>query len=150
MRDSNLDSKVNRRRTKREATLIAVLRKKTKKRIWAFLWAGGGQRYIAKVAWDNLRQSIAAGGLGISPVTEVNKALKCRYIWEIVSDNGSSIWIQWIHTGVAARIPLWNAAIVLGEECPTPSSNPGWHVVLASVITGCGLRVTANDTAYSR
>lgn len=57
-----------------------------------FLWAGPGiENKISWVAWDVVTTPKCKGGLGISKIEEVNKALLLKWTWRFKKE-GSSLW----------------------------------------------------------
>ncbi|KAK4384484.1 hypothetical protein Sango_3056200 [Sesamum angolense] len=82
-----------------------------------FLWqgpSGGGQ---AKVAWDQICKPKAEGGLGIRSLIIMNQALILKQMWRILQNDGSSIWVDWIHRYRLRHSTLWTFNRTTGSWC---------------------------------
>uniref|UniRef100_A0A803Q0T2 Reverse transcriptase n=1 Tax=Cannabis sativa TaxID=3483 RepID=A0A803Q0T2_CANSA len=64
----------------------------------AFLWKGQAVFYgSGAVAWDNVCESKATGGLGITKLESWNKGAMSKYIWAI-ANNQESLWLRWVNS----------------------------------------------------
>uniref|UniRef100_A0A803QQR1 Reverse transcriptase n=1 Tax=Cannabis sativa TaxID=3483 RepID=A0A803QQR1_CANSA len=59
------------------------------------------------IAWDNLCQPKATGGLRFRKVDEWNKAAMGKYIWAI-SNKEDSLWMKWIHFVYIKNAVWWS------------------------------------------
>ncbi|KAL0313681.1 UNVERIFIED_CONTAM: hypothetical protein Scaly_2910900 [Sesamum calycinum] len=73
--------------------VLKLLEKKMRK----FLWQGSTGSGNAKVAWDQLCKPKAEGGLGIRSLITTNQALILKQLWRLLQNDGTSIWVDWIH-----------------------------------------------------
>ncbi|KAK4435218.1 hypothetical protein Salat_0685100 [Sesamum alatum] len=48
-------------------------------------------------------------GVGISSIQELNKALACRHLWDVIHKQRTSIWVTWIYVsaGLLSLCGLW-------------------------------------------
>ncbi|XP_022014901.2 uncharacterized protein LOC110914417 [Helianthus annuus] len=83
---------------KAPAAVIKDLERMIKK----FLWGGSGEaRKTHWVAWERLAIPVKLGGLGISKLDNVNRALLCKWGWRFKKEK-DSLWIKVvdaIHSG---------------------------------------------------
>ncbi|KAL0293691.1 UNVERIFIED_CONTAM: hypothetical protein Scaly_3136600 [Sesamum calycinum] len=66
--------------------------------------AGAGN---AKVAWDQLCKPKAEGGLGVRRLVTANQALILKQLWRILQNDGTSIWVDWIHQNRLRHTTIW-------------------------------------------
>ncbi|KAL0302794.1 UNVERIFIED_CONTAM: hypothetical protein Sangu_3077400 [Sesamum angustifolium] len=72
-----------------------------------FLWQGSSGTGNAKVAWDQICKPKDEGGLGIRSLIVMNQALMLKQLWRILQNDGSSIWVDWIHHYRLRNSSLW-------------------------------------------
>uniref|UniRef100_A0A803P5L3 Reverse transcriptase domain-containing protein n=1 Tax=Cannabis sativa TaxID=3483 RepID=A0A803P5L3_CANSA len=73
-----------------------------------FLWKGNAMYQGAgSVAWNNICQPKAAGGLGIKNLEVWNKAAICKYIWA-VANKQESLWLRWIQSVYIKNQDWWD------------------------------------------
>ncbi|KAL0433839.1 UNVERIFIED_CONTAM: putative ribonuclease H protein [Sesamum latifolium] len=87
-----------------------------------FLWHGGGDTGIAKVAWAEVCKPIEEGGQGIRSLEQLNKALLSRHFWAVVQRDTTSIWVLWITTYRLKKVIVWMAG--------AHTSSWSWHKIL--------------------
>ncbi|KAL0410765.1 UNVERIFIED_CONTAM: LINE-1 reverse transcriptase [Sesamum latifolium] len=89
--------------------------KEIEQRCKRFLWKGNGDRGAAKVAWKHICKPVVAGGLGIRALWPMNRALMCKHLWNVVTDNPDSIWVQWIKEYRLQNHSIWTAPATTGS-----------------------------------
>ncbi|XP_060974549.1 uncharacterized protein LOC115696534 [Cannabis sativa] len=63
----------------------------------AYLWKGHHTAIgPGPIAWENVCQSKAAGGIGFKRIAEWNRAALTKYVWAIANKE-DNLWIKWIH-----------------------------------------------------
>ncbi|KAL0453924.1 UNVERIFIED_CONTAM: hypothetical protein Slati_1370500 [Sesamum latifolium] len=67
------------------------------KRLRAFLWKGVSTVGYPKVAWSQVCKPMSEGGLGVREIRTLNIAMMSLWLWEVVTRNGASLWVQWIY-----------------------------------------------------
>ncbi|KAL0304753.1 UNVERIFIED_CONTAM: hypothetical protein Sangu_3066700 [Sesamum angustifolium] len=72
-----------------------------------FLWQGSAGAGNAKVAWDQLCQPKSEGGLGLRKLITVNQALILKQLWRLLQNDGTSIWVDWIHHNRLRNTTIW-------------------------------------------
>ncbi|KAK4382863.1 hypothetical protein Sango_2832000 [Sesamum angolense] len=80
-----------------------------------FLWKGKGDRGAAKVAWEQVCRPVVAGGLGIRALWPMNRALICKHLWNVLTDNPDSIWVQRIKEYRLQNHSIWTARATTGD-----------------------------------
>ncbi|KAL0294582.1 UNVERIFIED_CONTAM: putative ribonuclease H protein [Sesamum radiatum] len=76
-------------------------------RMRKFLWQGGRDSGVAKVAWVNVCKPLEEGGQGLRRLEPLNRALMSRYFWDVLEVNTSSVWVTWIITRYLRRRSIW-------------------------------------------
>ncbi|KAL0461555.1 UNVERIFIED_CONTAM: hypothetical protein Slati_0043100 [Sesamum latifolium] len=71
--------------------------RKIKKRLWAFLWKGVSNVGYPKVAWSQVCKPVTEGGMGVREIRALNLAMMSRRLWDVVTRNRASFWVQWIY-----------------------------------------------------
>lgn len=89
--------------------------KAIEQKLRSFLWAGSGDRYTAKVSWEQICSPKSAGGLGLPPLQVANKALICRHLWNVLNQCKSSIWVQWILSYRLKHLSIWTINTTVGS-----------------------------------
>ena len=51
-----------------------------------------------KVVWKNLVRPKKEGELGITRLTDWNKAAGLKHLWHILTENRGNIWVDWART----------------------------------------------------
>lgn len=82
-----------------------------------FLWGGEATGRKGIVAWSNICQPKAQGGLGIKEVLSWNKSIICNYIFDLIIRPSGSIWHTWIHTYVLKGNDIWSVTPKQGQSC---------------------------------
>ncbi|KAL0456737.1 UNVERIFIED_CONTAM: hypothetical protein Slati_1012900 [Sesamum latifolium] len=67
------------------------------KRLRAFLWKGVSNVGYPKVAWSQVCKPVTEGGLGVREIRALNLAMMSRRLWDVVTRNKASLWVQWIY-----------------------------------------------------
>ncbi|KAL0439835.1 UNVERIFIED_CONTAM: putative ribonuclease H protein [Sesamum latifolium] len=86
-------------------------------RMRKFLWQGGTDSGMAKVAWRDICRPPEEGGQGIRALEPLNRGLMCRHLWEILQENDESIWVTWIRTYRLRNNTVWTANPNSGSWC---------------------------------
>jgi len=69
----------------------------------------------AKLAWDQVCLPKKEGGLGIKWITEWNKIVLLKHIWNLCNDLDASIWSTWIRSNLLQGRNFW--IIKTPENC---------------------------------
>lgn len=89
-----------------------------------FLWTGGeGARGKARVAWSQVCQERANGGIGIKEVLAWNKATMFSILCDIHVAEAPSLWVKWLRTYRLRNQTIW-------EVQPRPSDSGWWRKIL--------------------
>ncbi|KAL0312368.1 UNVERIFIED_CONTAM: Retrovirus-related Pol polyprotein from type-2 retrotransposable element R2DM [Sesamum radiatum] len=86
--------------------IITVLEKKLRR----FLWQGTTGAGFAKVSWHAVCLPKDCGGLGIPNLLALNQSLMCKHLWDILTQNMNSIWVQWVFQYRLHSRSLWDVA----------------------------------------
>ncbi|KAL0455390.1 UNVERIFIED_CONTAM: LINE-1 reverse transcriptase [Sesamum latifolium] len=86
-------------------------------RMRKFLWQGGIDSGMAKVAWKDVCRPLEEGDKGIRALESLNRGLMCRHLWDVVQKNDTSIWVSWILTYRLKRSTVWTANPNSGSWC---------------------------------
>ncbi|KAL0454795.1 UNVERIFIED_CONTAM: hypothetical protein Slati_0818700 [Sesamum latifolium] len=82
-----------------------------------FLWKGGTDSGMAKVAWRDICRPLEEGGQGIRALEPLNRGLMCRHLWDTLQKNDESIWVIWIRTYRLKNNMVWTANPNSGSWC---------------------------------
>ncbi|KAL0420811.1 UNVERIFIED_CONTAM: hypothetical protein Slati_3104000 [Sesamum latifolium] len=80
-----------------------------------FLWRGGADSGMAKMAWKDVCKPCEEGGQGIRALQPLNQTLMCKHLWEVVQHNDSSIWVSRILHYRLSHTTIWTAGIDFGS-----------------------------------
>ena len=73
-----------------------------------FFWSGSDMSIIrVKVVWDQVCFLKKEGGLGIKRITEWNKIVLLKYIWNLCNDSDGLIWFIWIRFNFLRGRNFW-------------------------------------------
>ncbi|KAK4381248.1 hypothetical protein Sango_2986300 [Sesamum angolense] len=81
--------------------------KMLERKMRTFLWQGPSGGRQEKVAWDQICKPKAEGGLGMRSLITMNQAPILKQMWRILQNDGSSIWVNWIHRYRLRQSTLW-------------------------------------------
>ncbi|KAL0294901.1 UNVERIFIED_CONTAM: hypothetical protein Sradi_6862200 [Sesamum radiatum] len=83
------------------------------KRLRSFLWKGSTGVGYAKVSWHQVCQPIEEGCLGIRDLLALNRGLMSQHLWQIISGDRSSLWVDWIFHNRLRSIQYGLSVIIL-------------------------------------
>lgn len=73
-----------------------------------FLWKGKiGHRGGARVSWDQISQTYSRGGLDVPDLSNLNRALMLKTLWNICRKK-ESLWIKWVHQVILKGSTVWD------------------------------------------
>jgi len=74
-----------------------------------FLWNGPDLKQKgAKVSWEDVTCPKKEGGLGIKKLSDWNKALMAKLIWNLCQPSSRSAWVNWVKVYLLKGRPLWD------------------------------------------
>ncbi|KAL0374219.1 UNVERIFIED_CONTAM: hypothetical protein Sradi_3337600 [Sesamum radiatum] len=66
-------------------------------RLREFLWKGISNVGYPKGAWSQVCKPVTEGGLGMREIRALNLVMMPRRLWDVVTQNKASLWVQWIY-----------------------------------------------------
>ncbi|KAL0402263.1 UNVERIFIED_CONTAM: hypothetical protein Slati_4256200 [Sesamum latifolium] len=70
--------------------------------------SGNSSSGYAKVPWHQVCQPRECGGLSIPNLLALNKALMCKHLWDVLTRNESSIWVNWVRRFRLHKRSIWD------------------------------------------